>query len=115
MTSTFTPEPNAFDKIEAILNILEEELTKNDKALKEQANAEADYKVAYAQAYMRASQNPDLKTVDAKNSQAVLDCEQQLKDRLMTTAVMEGQKQRMRFIQAELSSYQTLANASRGV
>lgn len=115
MTSTFTPTPNHFDKMEAILEVFEDELQKNDDALKNQAEAEADYKVAYAQAFMKASQDPDLKTVDARNAQATIECEKHLKDRLMTTAIMEGQKQRMRFIQAELSAHQTLANASRGV
>lgn len=110
-----TFEPNAYDKIEAILEALDEAMDENKTVLKEAAEAEAEYKVSFAKAFRAAAGNPELKTQDARNAQATIDTEEKLKDRLTKTAVADAQKARLRALSDQLSGYQTLANASRGV
>lgn len=108
-------EPNAYDKIEAILEALDTEMDENKRTLKEAAEAEAEYKVSFAKAFHAAASNPDLKTQDARNSQATIDTAEKLRDRLTKAAIAEAQKARIRTLSDQLSGYQTLANASRGV
>lgn len=115
MTSSFVPTPSPYDKIEALLEAYEEAIGEYAAVLSNAALNEATYKVEYAKAYRVVAGNPDLKTVDAKNSEATIMTAELLEKRLTSAAIAEAHKQRCRALGEQLSGYQTLANASRGV
>lgn len=104
------PAPEPLDKeqlIEAALNMVADREESFEIACKEYAEAESEYRVQFAKAYLAAEG-----TEKARNSEAIIKVERFLRERDRTEAVKEFTREKLRDSQAAVSARQSLLNAA---
>jgi hypothetical protein len=92
--------------LEAALDAVQDREAAYGKALGEYAEAESEYRVQFAKAYLAAEG-----TEKARNSDAILKVERFLRERDRTEAIKEFMRESLRDAQAAVSARQSLLSA----
>lgn len=97
---------NADERLEQALDAIHEREAAYGKALADYADAESEYRVQFAKAYLAAEG-----TEKARNSEAILKVERFLRERDRAEAVKEFCREALRDCQAAVSARQSLLSA----
>lgn len=102
------------EKILTISDSMEEALDVLDAFAERSAEAEVTYKVAYAKSSLGASGRSGSgregrMTVDEREATAILACEAQLRERLISEALYEVQREKLRTLRSQLDALRTIS------
>lgn len=103
----------ALERIDQILQTLENELDVYDKLIESKTKAEAKYKALHSKEWLAASVNPDLKTVPDKTAYIEDRLENEYLDYRLAEGRAEAAKERTRTLRAMLSGAQSLSAVGR--
>lgn len=95
---------NVDQEILRLSSLLDERIGEYSSLALGAAEAEADYRIAYAKAYLATEG-----TVQFREQTAVAQCRNELTQRLISAGVRDSCQESMRSIRAQLSALQTLA------
>ena len=103
----------ALDKIEKLLETLEEELDTYDQLITDKADKESTYKALKAKAWFEAKGQSDLKTVGDKEAYIDNKLKQEFFEYRLAEGLLESHKERTRTLRAMVNAYQTLSSVGR--
>lgn len=96
------------EHLEKALALMADREAAFEEAIKEYFDAESDYRVQKARAYLEADGS-----IQAREAQAIIAAEKYLRERNRMEAVKEFTKEKLKDVQAAVSARQSLLTASR--